>query len=301
MITCLDIGGTSIKGAVAHSASDLATLGSARTPTSDFDRFAGAIAAMLKTSPASAASVVTISITGAIDPESGRIKCANIPCINGRMLAHDLSERLRRPVVVANDADCFALAEARMGAGRGHRIVFGAILGTGVGGGLVVDGKIVTGPGGYAGEWGHGPIAPRLIGDPPVELPQVACGCGLVGCLDTLGAARGIERLHLHLCGTRLESVDIVGGWEAGNAEAGKTVDTYMQIVAPVLALTVNITGAAIVPVGGGMARSRPLIARLDAEVRRRTLRGGATSVVVPAEISGEPGLVGAALLGGMT
>ena len=134
-------------------------------------------------------------------PIRGTIKAANIPCIDGLPLAALLTDRLGRPVIIGNDADCFALAEAVLGAGKSHRIVFGAILGTGVGGGLVIDGRLVTGRGGYAGEWGHAPVAATRVGTPPVELPRFACGCGLHGCVNTLGGARGMERLHAHLGG----------------------------------------------------------------------------------------------------
>ncbi len=168
MITCLDIGGSAIKAAVARSATAIEALARVRTPTEDFDGFVEAVRAMLAYSPAEAGSTVAIAITGVIDPKSGRMKCANIPCIDGRDLARELQMNLGRPVVIGNDADCFALAEAMAGAGRGHEIVFGAILGTGVGGGLVIGGKIITGPGGYAGEWGHAPVAATQAGQPPV-------------------------------------------------------------------------------------------------------------------------------------
>lgn len=301
MITCLDIGGSGIKGAVAHSPSQIDVLGRLRTPLDDFETFAGAIGEILGLSPAPAGSTVAIAITGVIDPSTGVIKCANIPCIDGRTLAADLSARLQRSVVIGNDADLFALAEAGAGAGRGHAIVFGVILGTGVGGGLVIDGKVVTGPGGYAGEWGHAPVAATRVLDPPVELPRLACGCGQQGCVDTLGGARGLERLHRHLGGSSSNSVEIVADWEAGDPAASRTIDAFMEIVAAPLALVVNVVGAGSVPVGGGLAKSRALVDRLDREVRARILRKTTAPLVVSAALAVEPGLVGAAILGGLT
>ena len=177
-------------------------------------------------------------------------------------------------------------------------MVFGAILGTGVGGGLVIDGKIVTGAGGYAGEWGHGPVAATLAGDPPVAIPRFRCGCGLEGCVDTVGGARGMERLHLHLSGLRQDSVEIVEAWQAGDAAAVHTIACYVDLVASPLALVVNVVGAGIVPVGGGLARSAPLLAELDREVRKRILRHTDRPLVVPGRLDIEPGLVGAAILG---
>ena len=300
MITCLDIGGSGIKGAVARSPSQIDVLGRQRTPLDDFEAFVRTIGEILALSPAPAGSTVSIAITGVIDPSTGVIKCANIPCIDGRTLAADLSARLRRPVVIGNDADLFALAEAGAGAGRGHAIVFGVILGTGVGGGLVIDGKVVTGPGGYAGEWGHAPVAATRVLDPPIELPRLACGCGQQGCVDTLGGARGLERLHRHLGGSNSNSVEIVSAWEAGDPAASRTIDAFMEIVAAPLALVINVVGAGSVPVGGGLAKSRALVERLDREVRARILRKATGPLVVPAALAVEPGLVGAAILGGL-
>ena len=301
MITCLDIGGSGIKAAVARSPSQIDVLGRLRTPLDDFEAFVAAIRGVLALSPAPDGSTIAIAITGVIDPSTGIIKCANIPCIDGRRLAADLSERLRRPVVIGNDADLFALAEAGAGAGQGHAIVFGVILGTGVGGGLVIDGKVVSGPGGYAGEWGHAPVAATRVLEPPVELPRFACGCGQVGCVDTLGGARGLERLHKHFTRQTRNSVEIVAAWEAGEAAAGRSIDAFMEIVAPPLALVVNVVGAGSVPVGGGLGKSHALIARLDREVRSRILRRTIAPLVVPAQLDVEPGLVGAAILGGLT
>lgn len=300
MITCLDIGGSGIKGAVAHSPGRIELLGRLRTPLDDFEAFAGAIGEMLALSPAPTGSSVAIAITGVIDPASGVIKCANIPCIDGRTLATDLGARLGRPVVIGNDADLFALAEAGAGAGQGHSIVFGVILGTGVGGGLVIDGKVVSGPGGYAGEWGHAPVAASRVLDPPVRLPRLACGCGQHGCVDTLGGARGLERLHKHLSRRTRNSVQIVAEWQEGDPIASRTIDAFMEIVAPPLALVINVVGAGCVPVGGGLAKSRPLVERLDREVRARILRRTDAPLVVPAALEVEPGLVGAAILGGL-
>jgi N-acetylglucosamine kinase len=297
-ITCFDIGGSAIKGAVAADPAALTNLGRVDTPLDDFTGFTAAIARMLTGGGADAASAVAISITGVVDPDTGIIKCANIPCIDGRTLAADLSAALGRKVLIANDADCFALAEAVAGAGRGHRIVFGAILGTGVGGGIVIDGRILEGTGGIAGEWGHGPAAATSAGNPQVAIPRFACGCGQVGCVDTIGGARGMERLHQHLHGETLRSTTIVANWLAGDTAAARTIECLVDLVASPLALTVNIVGAGIVPVGGGLARVPELIARIDTEVRKRILRRTDRPLVVPGTLTVEPGLIGAAILG---
>lgn len=298
MIACFDIGGSAIKAAAARSVSDIATIGSRPTPLHDFDAFAGVLEALMAEGGVPARSPVSVSIAGVVDPADGRIKIANIPCLDGRPLAHDLSQKLGRAVTVANDADCFALAEAIEGAGRGHRVVFGVILGTGVGGGLVIEGKPLQGAGGYAGEWGHGPVAATLAGDPPAEIPRFSCGCGLKGCVDAVGGARGLEKLHRHLHGLERSSKEIVEGFESGEEKASRTVEVLIDVLASPLALVVNVVGADIVPVGGGLSNSRLLIERLDRAVRARILRKTTVPLVVQAQCRIEPGLIGAAILG---
>lgn len=298
MIACFDIGGSAIKGAIAYSPEDIRPLSKVPTPLHDFDLFAMAIEKIAADGGVAPTSLISISIAGVVDSDTGVITCANIPCINSRRLVADLSEKLKRPVLVANDADCFALSEAVVGAGRGHRVVFGIILGTGVGGGLVINGKIHEGTGGFAGEWGHGPVSATLAGNPPVAIPRYACGCGQVGCVDAVGAARGMERLHAHIHGVSLASTEIIAAWDAGDEAAARTIDVYIDIVSAPLAMTINVVGASIVPAGGGLANSRSLIGKLDEAVRDRILRRTDRPLVIPAELKIEPGLIGAGVLG---
>ena len=297
MITCFDIGGTTIKAATATGPDALVALGRVPTPRDDFDAFAAAIAGLIEQGGAPAGSPVSISVTGVVDPESGLTTVANIPCIDGRNLAGDLGARLGCQVLVANDADCFALAEAFAGAGRGHRVVFGAILGTGVGGGIVADGRLFRGGGGLSGEWGHGTAVATRVSVPPFDMPHLPCGCGLEGCVDTVGGARGIEKLHKHLHGVDLPSTDIVTQWQSGDVQATQTLDLYVALVSLPLALTVNIVGPDIIPVGGGLGNAHGLVARLDVAVRGRILRKIDRPLVVPAQLTVDAGLTGAASL----
>jgi N-acetylglucosamine kinase len=298
MITCFDIGGTTIKAATATGPNALTAIGRLPTPRDDFAAFAATIATLVEQGGASAGSPISISVTGVVDPETGVTTVANIPCIDGRNLAGDLAARLGCAVLVANDADCFALAEAHAGAGQGHRVVFGAILGTGVGGGIVADGRLFRGGGGLSGEWGHGTSVATKISMPPHDIPHFPCGCGQAGCVDTIGGARGIERLHRLLHDVDLPSTAIIAAWQAGEPAATQTVDLYVELVSVPLALTVNIVGPDIIPVGGGLGNAHALVARLDEAVRARILRHIDRPLVVPAQLTVDAGLIGAASLG---
>ena len=275
MIVAFEIGGSRIRAAVGGVA-----LGEVATPAT-FDAFVAALAGFCG-QVLQPITGVAISIAGVVDRDSGRITVANIPCLDGRILAMDLQAALGLRVLVLNDADCFALAEAASGAGRGCRVVFGVILGTGVGGGLVIDGRVHQGAGGFAGEWGHGSV---------VQVPLLACGCGQMGCLDTVGGARGLERLHLALTNEALDVREIVAGRAA-------TVETWAQLVGGVLAMVINVVGADVVPVGGGLSNDADLIARRDSEVGARILRKTDRPLVVPAVCGADAGLIGAAAAG---
>lgn len=290
MLVCFDIGGSRIKAAQSDAPGAVTVLGGAATPVADFDAFVAVLAGF-----AGAAQGVAISIAGVSDPETGQMKIANIPCLDGRRAAADLARALALPVWIGNDADCFALAEAGMGAGRGHRNVFGVILGTGVGGGLVIGGRIVTGAGGFAGEWGHGPVLNER------RVPWFACGCGQAGCVDTIGGARGIERLHRFLTGQTETSQAIVAAWRAGDMPAAETVAVWADLVSGPLAMVLNVTGASVVPVGGGLSNAPDLIAALDRATRAKVLRASDRPLLIPAELAVEPGLIGASLAGHAT
>jgi N-acetylglucosamine kinase len=213
-------------------------------------------------------------------------------------LQADLAHALKLPVFIANDADCFILAEAIQGAGSGYRNVFGIILGTGVGGALVIDGRLVTGAGGFAGEWGHGTALQTEIGNPPVHFPHFSCGCGQKGCVDSVGGAKGMERIHHTLHGEALSSVGIIDSWRTGDPKAIRTIGIWTDLVAPPLSVAINTVGAGIVPVGGGLSGAPDLIAMLDKAVRERILYKSTGPIVVPSRLGGNPAFIGAAILG---
>lgn len=297
-ILCADIGGSFIHAALADGQA-LSRNVRVPTPAGNYRDFVAALSGIIEgfRDRLPATAPLCLSIAGFVDPESGVLTSANLPCLNGHPLAAELGDALRRPVIAANDADCFTLAEATSGAGQGRRVVFGAILGTGVGGGLVVEGRLVRGAGGVAGEWGHGPIVTRHSRSGRF-IPRFRCGCGRLGCLDTVGGARGLERLDAFLSGQApRDSRAILAAWKAGEKAAAETVETYVDLLVEPLALVVNITGAAVVPLGGGLAANAALVAALESGLRGLVLRKDDAPIVVPARFQADGGLRGSVLL----
>lgn len=292
-IACFDVGGSFIRYGLRGDTGGVAIAGRVPTPGGDFDAF---VEVMSQATGEMQADVVSLSIAGAYDRQTGVAQVANIPCLNGRRLAADLEMRLGLPVLVHNDADCFALAEAHGGAGRGRAVVFGIILGTGVGGGIVVDGRLISGHGGIAGEWGHGALVdPRACGA-EIAPEHMLCGCGRVGCIDAVGSARGLEKLHLGLHGVALASTAITAAWDAGDAQATASVELYTCHIARGLGVMVNLLGPGAVPVGGGMASNARLIARMDELVRGQVLARYDAPLVVPGRYVSDGGLIGAGI-----
>ncbi len=290
-VACFDIGGSFIRYGRARENGIVAEAGRAPVPSDDWDAF---VQVIRDGRHATGAERVSISITGSYDPDSGMAVVANLPCVDGRPFAKDLAEALGARVLVTNDADCFALAEAFHGAGQGHEVVFAIILGSGVGGGIVAGGKLLRGSGGVTGEWGHGPVFAHGPAGP--DTPPLPCGCGLFGCLDVIGSARGIENIHAALHHDKLKSTDITKAWHDGAPDATATIARYLELVAPHLALIVNTVGPRIIPVGGGLSNDRKLITALDEATRARCNARFAAPLVVPGVHTKNGGLIGAGM-----
>ena len=206
-------------------------------------------------------STVGIGMPGVVSPATGLVKNANSTWLNGRPLSEDLAARLGRPVRLANDANCFALSEATDGAAAGLPVVFGVILGTGVGGGLVVNGRVVTGANAIAGEWGHNPLPWPEAG----EWPGPSCYCGRTGCIETLLSGPGLARDHQGRTGRELDAAGIVAAAAAGDEDARESVATYERRLARGLASVVNVFDPDAIVLGGGVSN----IARLYERVPR--------------------------------
>lgn len=238
---------------------------------------------------------VGVGMPGAISPASGLVKNANSTWLNDRPLAEDLSARLGRPCRFANDANCFALSEATDGAAAGARVVFGAILGTGTGGGVVVDGRVLTGPNAVAGEWGHNPLPwPRAE-----EWPGPPCYCGRSGCIETFLSGPGLAADHRRVTGEERGAEQIVASADAGDVRADATLGRYEERLARSLASLINILDPDAIVLGGGLSRIQRLYARVPALWGRFVFSDRVDTRLVPPRHGDSSGVRGAAWLWG--
>lgn len=193
---------------------------------------------------------VGVGIPGAIAPASGQVQNANSTWLIGRPLGRDLAAALGRPVALANDADCFALSEATDGAGAGAASVWGIILGTGVGSGIVIDGRLLGGPNAIAGEWGHNPL-PWPTDD---ERPGPPCYCGKHGCIETFLSGPGLAADHRRATGEDATAAEIAAAALAGDAPARATLARHAERLARATASVVNVLDPEVVVLGGGLS-----------------------------------------------
>ena len=234
-----------------------------------------------------------ISMPGAVSLATGLIKNANSTWLNGRPFVADLSARLDRPVRVANDANCFALSEATDGAAAGCAVVFGVILGTGVGGGIVVDGTCLTGRNAIAGEWGHNPL-PRIDAE---DLPQPPCYCGRTGCIETYVSGPAILADHRHHGGDAIDAADIAARAAAGDRPAQATMQRYARRLAKALASVVNLLDPDVIVLGGGVSNIDALYATVPALMAAHVFSDTVTTPLVKNRHGDSSGVRGAAWL----
>lgn len=286
----IDLGGTKIEGALLHGDGSLHPRLRVATPTGDYEATLTAIAELVsELATAGTADPVGICTPGAVSPATGLLRNSNSVCLNGKPLREDLQARLKRPVRIANDADCFALSEASDGAAAGAASVFGVILGTGTGGGIVIDGRLLQGPNAIAGEWGHNPLPwPQAA-----ELPGPACYCGKHGCIETFLSGPGLARDH----GQGVDARAIADAAASGDADAQWSMRRYHDRLARALASVINMLDPEVIVLGGGLGRIASLYDELPRLLPRHvfsdTLR---TRILAPAH-GDSSGVRGAAWL----
>jgi fructokinase len=291
----IDLGGTKIE-AIALDASG-AVLLRQRTPTpqGDYHGTLAAIEALIGFLEAQTGGrgSVGVATPGALSLKTGLIKNANSTVLNGRPLDRDLEERLCRPVRIENDANCFALSEAADGAAACARAVFGVIIGTGVGGGLVVDGKLVSGRNRIAGEWGHNPL-PWALDD---ERPGPVCYCGKSGCIETFLSGPALARDYFSRTGRDLSAAAVADAAFSGDEGAAHCLRLYRNRLARSLASVINVFDPDVVALGGGLSNIDKLYAGLPEMIARYAFSDGVDTKVVRAAHGDSSGVRGAAWL----
>src|SRR5436309_2626324 len=255
----VDIGGTKIEALALDPAGREIFRRRIPTPRGDYPATLAAVAGLVREI---GDGTVGIGIPGALSRATGLVKNANSTWLIGRALKQDLERAIGREVRLENDANCFALSEAVDGAGQGARVVFGVILGTGVGGGIVVDGRVLTGPNAIAGEWGHNPLPLPTEAD----LPLPPCYCGRFGCIETYLSGPGLARDHEQLTGKRLTPEEIV-------SLQGESLKRYEERLARALATVINLLDPEAILRGGGMSNIERLYGNVPRPRGRHVVR----------------------------
>jgi fructokinase len=291
----VDMGGTKIEAVALDGSGAVRWRKRVATPAGDYDATVEHVARLVEDAERELGTTgsVGIAMPGTLSLATGLVKNANSTCLNGRTLKDDLERRLAREVRLANDANCFALSEAADGAGRGEEVVFGVILGTGVGGGLVVRGRIVTGVNAIAGEWGHNPLPLPSDGD----LPLPPCYCGRRGCVETFLSGPGLAADHVKAAGVRLDAQEIAARAEAGDVACGETLRRYEERLARSLATVINLVDPGVIVLGGGLSSIGRLYERVPALWSRYIFSDEVRTRLVPPKHGDSSGVRGAAWL----
>jgi fructokinase len=291
----IDIGGTKIEAAALEADGAIRLRRRRPTPAGDYQGIIATVKTLVADFEADLgpAESIGVGIPGMLSPATGLIKNANSTCLIGRPFDRDLAAALGRPVRLANDANCFALSEAVDGAAQGARIVFGVILGTGVGGGIVVDGRVLTGLNAIAGEWGHSPL-PWPQDD---ERPGAPCYCGKHGCTETFLNGAGLSRAYEALVGRSEEASAVAARAESGEAAAVAGLARYVDRLARALATVINLLDPEIIVLGGGLGQIAALYRDVPARWGDYVFSDNVATKLVPPRWGDSSGVRGAAWL----
>jgi fructokinase len=291
----IDLGGTKIAAVVLGDDGRVLWETRIPTPRGDYDGTLDAIASIVADAERGVGQPcsVGIGIPGALSPSTGLVRNANSTWLIGRPFHQDLERRLGRPVRLANDANCLAVSEASDGAAAGAGVVFAIILGTGVGGGIVVGGRVVTGVNAIAGEWGHNPL-PWPADD---ERPGPACYCGKYGCVETFLSGPGLAADYQRRGGSELRGEDVVARAGTGDRVATATLDAWEVRLAKSLANVMNVLDPEVIVVGGGLSRIARLYERVPALWSDWVFSDRVDTRIVPAKHGDASGVRGAARL----
>jgi len=291
----VDLGGTKIEAVLLDPSGAVARRERIPSPTGNYHATLGAIRALVLRLETGLGEncPVGIGIPGTVSPATGRVKNANSTWLIGHPLDRDLARVLERPVRLANDADCFALSEATDGAGRGEPIVFGAILGTGVGGGVVAHGRLLAGPNAIAGEWGHSP----LPWPEDEERPGALCYCGKHGCIETFLSGPGFARDYARESGETVAPAEIARRAGQGDPIADTALRRYEDRLARSLATVINLIDPYVIVLGGGLGKIERLYRTVPAIWDRYVFSDTVATRLVPPVHGDSSGVRGAAWL----
>lgn len=254
----LDLGGTKMEAIAMADGGDIVWRERVATPADDYQKIVGAIAELMAQAESATGKSLSVGIgmPGSLSPKTGLVRNSNTQSLNGKPIKQDLEALIGREVRIANDANCFALSEAVDGAGAGAQSVFGVIIGTGCGGGLVFDGKLQEGANGVGGEWGHNPLAAPT----PDEVPGPLCYCGRTGCNEVWISGSGFARDHEAVTGEALRGEEIIA---ADTQEARASFARYCDRLARALGAVINLVDPEVIVLGGGMSNIDALYPRV--------------------------------------
>jgi N-acetylglucosamine kinase len=296
----LDIGGSKME-LVAFAGGDSALREVFReriaTPGHDFQMFIQAIRDLVQRADTALGlrAPIGIGLPGIIDSASGRQLSSNVPALNGRLLTPVLEEALQRPIAIGNDCQCFALSEAHGGAAQGAPSMFGAILGTGAGGGFCIDGRLQRGRNGIAGEWGHWTVPATQLEQ--YSLPVYDCPCGKRGCLERYVSGPGMSKLHTLFGGDGAEPMAIAARAGAGDEASARTLSVHLDMLGHAFAGLVLALDPHVIVLGGGLSQLPHLYTQLPGAIRLHLVAGVQPPPVLPARFGDAGGARGAALL----
>jgi fructokinase len=291
----IDLGGTKIEAACVADDGEIVVRRRMPTPRDDYEGTIAAIAQLVADLEGEIGHTMTVGVgmPGTISPATGLVKNANSVWLNARPLDRDVSARLGRPVRFANDANCFALSEARGGAAAGAPVVFGVIVGTGTGGGIVVNGRVLTGRNAVGGEWGHNALPwPRAD-----ELPGAPCYCGLQGCIETFLSGPGLARDYADTTGNVRSPAEIAEAADAGDRAAEATLQRYEDRMARALASIINVVDPDVIVLGGGMSNLSRLYANVPLAWGQYVFSDRVDTTLVAPRFGDSSGVRGAAWL----
>ena len=291
----LDIGGTKIE--IVAFNTDGESIYNQRIKTPDnYQKFVEAIYHLVcdVEEHLSCTGSVGIGIPGTICAQTGLVKNANCTFINGHDLKGDLQQRLERDVFIANDANCFALSEAVDGAGSVGQVVFGVILGTGCGGGLVVNKQVLTGPNGISGEWGHNPLPDYRES---ADGQEQQCYCGKRNCIERYISGSGLEMQYLQRFGEALSAADIITGMQAGEMSCRLAYYQLVDQIARSFATIINMVDPDVIVIGGGLSNVASLFDDIPKHLTRYVMSNECRTKILPAQYGDSSGVRGAAWL----